>query len=374
MDDLEVGYAVEVDRIDKASWHDLLTEFDDATFYQTWSYGAELWGKDNLSHVVLRHLGRVVAAAQVRIQRIPVFGSGVAFLNWGPLWRRPGGGDETGHLRNMLRALRREYVGRRRYILRILPKIFDFPENRGLSAIFADEGYRSSPDDLRTFLVDLRPSADELRQNLHKSWKGSLKFAEKQGLEIIEARTPGDFSNVAALNREMKNRKSYFSGDSATFLRINADLPPRLRLRTLLCARDGTTIAALAWSNVGKVSFPVTGGTGNQALQHKASFLLFWRMVLDSKERGFWYCDTAGVHEKRNPGGYFFKKGLAGKDAEETTYIGRFDAYKSRPLFLLFNAYVAGRERALHGAQAVRSLIKKRGPGKREAPGPGNPR
>ena len=97
------------------------------------------------------------------------------------------------------------------------------------------------------------------------------------------------------------------------------------------------------------------------ALQYKASFLLFWKMVLAAKENGFDYCDLAGVHEKRNPGGYFFKKGLAGKDAVETTYLGRFDASKSRLLFLLFGIYATIREKALHGAQAGLSLFRRSG-------------
>ena len=360
MSDLQEGYAVEFDRIDKSSWHALLPDFDDATFYQTWSFGNELWGKGNSNHAVLKRHGRVVSIAQVRVQSIALFRSGVAYLNWGPLWKLRGGCDPD-NLRNMLRALRNEYVDGRRFSLRILPKIFDFPENRPLLKIFEEEGYIHGPDNLRTFLVDLKPSSDALRQNLHKSWKGSLKFAEKQGLEIIEALTPEQLVQVPVLNREMKSRKKYFSGNSETFLRISADLPPNLRLKTMLCSHGGKTIAALAWSNIGKISFPVTGGTGNLALQYKASFLLFWKMILLAKESGFDYCDLAGVHEKRNPGGYFFKKGLAGKDAVETTYLGRFDASRSRLLFLLFGTYAKIREKAFHGAQAGLSLFRRSG-------------
>jgi hypothetical protein len=37
---LNDGYHVEVDQVTKEEWSELLLRFDDATIYQTWSYGA----------------------------------------------------------------------------------------------------------------------------------------------------------------------------------------------------------------------------------------------------------------------------------------------------------------------------------------------
>ena len=61
MDALESGYSVEIDRISRTDWHGLLLEFDDANFYQTWSYGEGARGPRGLSHLVLRQHGRAVA-------------------------------------------------------------------------------------------------------------------------------------------------------------------------------------------------------------------------------------------------------------------------------------------------------------------------
>lgn len=358
MKELDPGYAAEVDLIDKPAWHAVLPDFDDATFYQTWSYGEKSWGASNLSHLLLRHDGRIVALAQLRIVRFPLLKGGAAYLNWGPLWQARGMDPNRTHLRNALRALRNEYVHARGLSLRTLPKSFDVPENEGLARVYADEGYVHGPDTLRTFVVDLLPSIEEIRQNLHKSWKGSLKFAEKQDLEILAAVTGDHFAAVADINREMKDRKQYFGADIPKLLEIDRDLPDALKLKILLCRHEEEVIAALGWSNIGKVSFPLVGGTGDKALQFKASFLLFWRMVQHSKENGFRYCDTAGVHEKRNPGGHFFKKGLAGKDARETTYIGRFDAYRSLPAYRLFKAAMSLREGLYNAARVMKSRLR----------------
>jgi hypothetical protein len=358
MNELDRGYSVEIDRIDKPHWHELLKEFDDATFYQTWSYGDKFWGTRNASHVILRHEGRVVSLAQLRILRYPVLHRGAAYLNWGPLWRRKGEGDNRAHFRSMLRALFNEYVLKRNYALRILPKVFDTPENDEIRNIFLEERYACSPDSLRTFVVDLRPSIEEIRQNLHRSWKRSLKFAEEQDLEVFEAKDREQFALVAALNKEMRDRKQFYGGDVGGALEVNSDLPQELRLKILLCSHKGETIAALGWSNMGKVCLPIVSGTGDKALQFKASFLLFWGMVQHAKENGAAFCDTAGVHEKRNPGSYFFKKGLAGKDAQEVTYMGKFDAYKSYPSFLLFKTAMAVREKIINGARNAKTWLR----------------
>src|SRR5688572_25532753 len=77
--------SVEVDRIDESSWSDLSSTFADANIYQTWPYEAIKSGEANLSHLVLKHDARVVAAIQARIVRMPYLRSGVAYVRWGPL-------------------------------------------------------------------------------------------------------------------------------------------------------------------------------------------------------------------------------------------------------------------------------------------------
>src|SRR5512143_1500908 len=112
MTQLDAGYSVAVDGIGKRAWHDLMLAFDDASFYQTWSYGAVLWGEGHLSHIRLIKDGQTMAIAQLRIARIPLIKAGVAYITSGPLWRRKGEEPDLEDLRNMIRALHQEYVKR----------------------------------------------------------------------------------------------------------------------------------------------------------------------------------------------------------------------------------------------------------------------
>jgi hypothetical protein len=274
MNRLDPGYSAEADEIGKTNWHALLSAFDDASFYQTWSYGEKAWGAPDLSHLVLRREGRPVALAQLRVLHVPILRSGIAYLNWGPLWRPSQDRDHAFHLRNMARALRNEYVERRRLILRIQPKIIDSEENRAVPGLFLEEGYTQSPDPARTYLVDLRPSLERIRQNLSRSWKRSLAFAEKQNLIIAEASGPDQYGKILDIYSQMKTRKGFFGNTQIAVLRVQEDLPDELKLKILLCQQGDATAAALGWSSMGKISMPLIGATGPG--WHKASFLLWW--------------------------------------------------------------------------------------------------
>src|ERR1700693_1904122 len=66
------GYEVEVDTLNEHTWCQLLQEFDDASIYQTWPYVAVTAGSRNMSHLLLKKNGEVVAAALARIAKLPL--------------------------------------------------------------------------------------------------------------------------------------------------------------------------------------------------------------------------------------------------------------------------------------------------------------
>jgi hypothetical protein len=345
MKTLDPGYAVEVDTINKSTWHEHLAVFRDATFYQTWPYGAKLWGEGNLSHLILAHDGYIVSMAQARILRFPLLKTGVAYINWGPLWKLHGDGQDIIHFRNMLRALYNEYVGKRKYVLRILPRIPKWNDDVVLEEVFKQVGFSLTADPLHTFIVDLSLPLEELKHNLSTSWKRSLKFAEKQDLAIVELTDPEQYSMLFDLYSQMKIRKRYLGSDQKELLEISGDLPEELQLKILGCNHQQETIAVLGWSNMGKMVIPIVGFTGDKALHLKASFLLWWEMIQRCKKAGFEQCDLAGASLDRNPGGYFFKKGIAGKDSREVTYLGQFDACGNGVAYSLFKSLMHFREK-----------------------------
>src|SRR5262245_31191557 len=122
--ELGPGYSVATDAVDEACWHRILEDFNDANIYQTWAYGEVRGGRGNVSHVVLEKDGEVVAAAQASIVKLPLVAAGIAYVRWGPLWRRRAVEPDVASFRQVIRALRNEYACKRGLVLRLRPALF----------------------------------------------------------------------------------------------------------------------------------------------------------------------------------------------------------------------------------------------------------
>ena len=345
MQELDRGYTAEVDDIDKKKWHESLVNFDDANFYQTWSFGAVRWGEKKMSHLILKKNNVIVSMAQLRIAKLKGLKAGAAYLNWGPLWKLKDQKIEIRHLQNMIRALYIEYVDRRGFMLRILPKIIPESEKDAIYNIFKDEIFHYSPDPQQTVVVDLSPTMEELRRDLPKGIRHSLNAAARYNLELSEINEEKSFAIVLDIFKEMQRRKNFVAfGSPEEIIAVYKDLSDSIKQKMIICKHEGEPVAVIGWQTIGSYGFPVVACTGDKALKLKAGTLLFWKMIEYYKEHGFIGCDLAGVNPQKNPGGYFFKKSLAGRNYVETEhYIGQFDAYKNFMSFLFFKGGILAR-------------------------------
>ena len=125
---------------------------------------------------------------------------------------------------------------------------------------------------------------------------------------------------------------------------VHKDLPETLKLKIILCKYENEPLAVLGWFPLGTIGLPLLGATGDKALPLKASFPLYWKMIEYFKDNGFTGCNLMGVSKERNPGGYTFKTGLAGKNSEEISYIGQFDACENSLSLVSFKAGISMRE------------------------------
>jgi len=326
---LDAGYSTDSDVIDKSTWHDLMLKFDDASFYQTWSYGAISWGESSLSHLVLMKEERAVAIAQMRLVRIPLLKAGVAYITSGPMWKRKDEQANIKHLQNMIRALYNEYVARRGYLLQVLPRTMSDSET-DICNIFKEEMFSWHPDTQQTIYIDLSPSLDELKKNTRRKWRQTLNRAEKQKINIEEGSHDEAYDAAAKIIVEMKERKKYVEyGDMKKMIAVHKDLPEALKLKIFLCKHEGNTVAVLGWFSAGTIGLPLIAATGNKGLELNASYPLWWKMIDYYKQNGFVRCDLGGVNNERNPGGYIFKTGLAGDKSELKRYIGQFEAWEN---------------------------------------------
>jgi lipid II:glycine glycyltransferase (peptidoglycan interpeptide bridge formation enzyme) len=321
-------YTVEIDQIDQDGWNRILRKFDDANLLQTWSYGAVRWGRNNLSHVVLRQSGEIVSAAQVVIKTIPLLGAGLAYVKWGPLWQPRGMERNPEALRRLLRELRRVYVNQRGLLLRIFPA--DTEDGTGaLRSLFEEEGFERdlTGSTRQTAVIDLCYSLEDLRSSLKPTWRRNLVLAERNQLSIIHGTGAELFDIFAKLYQEMLDRKRRVPEVSMSrFAEIQRNLPPALKMRVMLCELQGQPIAGLAVPCFGHTALNLLTAATEKGLKLRASYFVQWHMLQLLKKLGCRWYDLDRIDEREHPGITQFKSGFAGKLGLTPEYLGRFEA------------------------------------------------
>ncbi len=323
------GYvSIEVDSISEDEWSDVSKRFDDSSIYQTRSYGTVRWGKDSISHLVLRKRSEIIAAAQVRMISLPLGRPFMAYVSKGPMWRRQGEKADWETFRRVVRALYEEYVSKRNALLRLVPNELRNQQSP-VSQILSEEGFREPASDSpgKTIIVDIRPSLDELKRGLHKRWREKLRRAERNDLEIRESVSDDLYQMFNKLYKEMRARKSFTTRVNIDeFRRIQQNLPDQLRMTILMCMSKGQPVSGLIFSTIGNRGIAILSATGNKGLKLYGSYLLRWRMLEKLKQSGCVFLDQGGIDKQLNPGGYAFKSGMGGY---ESSYISQFDSYNS---------------------------------------------
>jgi len=320
-------YRVQIDALDAHAWYDHVGVFGDANLYQMWQHGAG-WGLlGSVSRLALTRGCEVISAAEVRLLRFPFTRGGMAYVFWGPLARRNGDVNPTAY-RQILRALRHEYVTRRGMILRINPRLIVEQDAESIQA-FADEGFSplTRQRRKRSLIVDLQPTLDDLRRNLDGKWRGHLSKAERSNLTMTCGTGLDMFDEFAAVYRRMLERKQFApAADIQKHRQIQQVLPEHLKMRVVVARCDGQPCAGAIYSAVGDTAVYLFGATDEIGMRTSAAYLVQWDVLKALKANGVIRYDLNGIDPDRNPGTYIFKRGLAGKKAVDVTFAGQFQS------------------------------------------------
>jgi hypothetical protein len=322
------GYDYIADSIDDQLWYEVVRKFDDSNIHQTLAYALTEEGSKNICLLLLMHNGEVVAAALVRFRRLPVFDIGLAYVHQGPMWRRMSTVANVEHFRQVLRALRNEFVCKRGLTLRINPAIFDDDEY-GLSTIIAEEGFMPTSHQIRdrTILIDLSPSLEALRLGIERNWRRSLRRDEQRNMEVIEGSDDKLVDDIVNIYKEMVARKSFTASEAISrFKQVQTMLPDDLKLKMMLCKSNGEICAGIVWSAIGDTGIELIAATSNIGTHSGGSHLLRWKVVEKLKQQGALYYNLNCINPSKNPGTYRFKKELAGSHGRDVYVLGKFDA------------------------------------------------
>lgn len=312
------SHDVQVDGQTAESWSSIIAPLADANIYQTWAYGAVRWGERNLSHLVIRRHGQVLAAAQLRIVRMPLIPSGVAYLRWGPMCQTQREALDPAVVVAMVARLRQEYAQRRGLALLVIPNAFAGSDRAEIfQHALTGSGLHPEPalDHYRTVIVDLEPAEEDLRKRLDKKWRNQLNSSEKNGLVIEMSDSPGAYREFLRLYGAMRARKQFdTSVDVNQFARIHELLSGPARMQIFLARKDGEAVGALVCSLMGDTAIYLLGATNEKSNELKAANFLQWQAMVWLKSHGARRYDLGGIDPEANPGGFHFKSGLGGVD------------------------------------------------------------
>jgi hypothetical protein len=322
------NFSVEVDSISTMEWDLIASRFADSNPEQTATYTSHHWkGRD--SHLLLRENGEPVAGARVAIVKLPVIGKGLAFLRFGPFWRREGEDADPTIYRQMVSALFDEYCTKRGHCLTILPR--PHPYYHGWEASCLRElGFtkRRAFEDAERYLVNTSLDEEAQRKSLPQKWRYNLRQAVGNGLEIRLTEEPAEIQAFQDLYVSMMERK-HFSSTTPVHLtgELIGSLPTKLKPKLFVAFAGESLVAGATVGLFGDTAYYMFGATSAEALPLKAGYALHWNIVDWLHQHGYHWYDLGGAaHE---PGLRQFKKGFVGKSGHIVVMEGEFDRWAS---------------------------------------------
>lgn len=317
-------YQLTINSINEMDWDKKLADFSDANIYQSWAY-AKIYYREKKIRIALYRGKDLVAMALVRSLWLPYLNAGFTYVPWGPVWQKKGCRADWNLFETMAMAIKKEFSSRRGTYVRLLPNLYEDEAERAKS-ILESQGYRWRGPIHRTLVVDLTKPLEDIKAGLRRKWRQCLGYASKELLELNFGISENLLMEAYRVYKNMHKRKKFAEFvDKEKLIRVQAVLPNDVKLKTLTCKKDGETIGAIVWSEIGETGLPVLAATGDRGLKTHGSYLLWWTMIEKMREAGCKRVDLGGIDEQRNPGGYIFKSGIANKQGKDVRYIGFFD-------------------------------------------------
>jgi hypothetical protein len=341
------GFSCEVDKLPPPEWDRLVAEFHDLNLFQTAAYADGLRGEARMSHLLLRRNGVPVAGARVALMQPPGCPIGIAYVKYGPFWRRTGAPPDESVYKEVVAALVREYAGRRGHMITISPRPhpgFQPVEERLLRQL----GFAARPESKRPislFLVDLGAGEKALRASLAQTWRHNLNRAERNQLDIRFRDPMEALRDFLALHAAMIARKKFTEREPLHVLpRIFQQLPPSCS-RIVTASHQGEVVAGAVIIVAGDVGYYLYGASADAALSLRAGFALHWRIAGWLAERNVrWYDLGDGFGGLRQ-----FKQGFVGKSGA-VLGASEFDRWTTP------QARVVGR--AIYGARDLAATLR----------------
>lgn len=206
------------------------------------------------------------------------------------------------------------------------------------------------------FRLDIRPSEEELLNNMHSKTRYNIRLAQKKGVHIRRAEGKEDLHKFYQVLVETAERDHFLIRGYEYFELIWEQMLVNGWAEIFLAEWEGNIVAATLALLTGEKAWYLYGASSNQYRNVMPNYLIQWEMMCWARENGCTLYDFRGVSgdlDESNPlfGLYKFKKGFNG---DFTEFVGDWDMVYSPFFYILWT-------RALPVyMKTTRALLKKR--------------
>lgn len=304
-------------KVDKNKWLELSHGYRDYNYRQSWEFGkacARRVGATSEHVIIEDNKQGVVGLAAIRIKKLPVVGSGIAYINGGPLTLRNDIFDKN-VFDKVITILKSEYVLNRKLSLRITPPYLENIIKTPVYSILSAQGFKKRRQEKKTITLDLTQDFDEIRKNFHQKWRNCLNKAEKSNLIIHAGKDISIFQKFIPLFNELILKKD-FSVDLGIDLYADAHKlsPDSEKFFVTIAELNGTPVAGHVASILGDTCVYLLGSANVIGRNLNAAYLLQWQAITNAKNAGCRWYDLGGIDSLENPGVYKFKQRMGGQE------------------------------------------------------------
>ena len=302
---------------DDDRWNRLAERFRDHNYRQCAAYATAMASRTNagMENVGFGGGTEVTGLASVRVKPLSLLGTGIAYVSGGPLVDGTDVGVAEDNLQTSVAELKEEYVDRRGLVLRIVPCVGDPARKPMEERCYEANGFTVSSHLAanRTIVVDVDRSPAEIRDGFAAKWRRDLNRAEREPIDVSFGQGLELFEEFQGLFDELVARKELAVDLGADFYTsVQERLPKSERLHIGIARVDGTPAAGVVASILGDTGVYLLGASNGVGRRTRAAYLLQWRMIEATVERGCRWYDLGGVDPEGNPGVYRFKARMGG--------------------------------------------------------------
>lgn len=295
---------------DTGTWNEFLLN-NNGNFLQSFEWGEfqKLMGR-KVWRFQVEESGKILAVCQIFSKQIPFLQKPYLYLPFGPCFLQGISLEQKSAIFSSL-LIEMEKIGESEKAISLLMEPMDeFAIKLGKGEVAKSPLRRFQPQ--KTLLLDLMQSEEKLFQDVYKTNRYNIKFAQKKGVEFeTKDHYLPEFFQLLKKTSQKDQFGVYEEDYYKKFFDVQTD---DFKVRLCLAKFEGKIITAGILVIFNKTAIYLHGASDYSQRQLMGPHFLQWKQILFAKQQGCLIYDFWGIDEQKWPGFTYFKKRFGGSE------------------------------------------------------------